>query len=105
MKLNGKWIPVEAKLNILTERDILSQIAKYTRTDSFKPTKGKEQHKNKIFQASKVPICLIVDQSGVYLVSNNDFFNCRPGTPIWKREQLNPSTALTIRDWITDNCL
>lgn len=103
IKLNGQWIPVEAKLNILAEKDILSQIAKYTRIDSFKPTVG--QHRGKVFEPTKSPICIIVDQSGIYIVSDNNFFKCSPGNPIWKREQLNPSTALTIRDKMINNFL
>jgi hypothetical protein len=103
MKLDDKWIPVEAKLNILTEKDPLSQLAKYTQIDSFIPTKG--QHIGKTFKANKLPICLIVDQSGVYVILDNKFFKCNPGTPIWKREQLNHSTSLIISDWISNNCL
>ena len=103
IKLDGKWIPVEAKLSILAEKDILSQIAKYTRIDSFKPTMG--QHRGKAFETPRLPICLVVDQSGVYIVSDNNFFECSPGKPIWKREQLNPSTALTIRNKIINNFL
>ncbi len=37
---NGKWVPIEAKLNILAEERILEQVAKYTNVDSFQPTKG-----------------------------------------------------------------
>jgi len=103
IKLDGKWIPVEAKLNILAEKDILSQITKYNRIDSFKPTMG--QHRGKAFETTRLPICLVVDQSGVYIVSDNNFFKCSPGKPIWKREQLNPSTALTIRNKIINNFL
>jgi len=104
LKIGGQWIPVEAKLNILAERDILSQIAKYTRITSFKPTIG-QQHRGKVFEPTKSPICIIVDQSGVYIVLDNNFFECSPGNPIWRREQFNFSTALTIRDKIINNFL
>ncbi len=103
IKLDGKWIPVEAKLNVLAEKDILSQIAKYTRIDFFKPTIG--QHRGKAFETTKLSMCIIVDQSGIYIVSDNNFFECYPGKPIWKREQLNPATALTIRNKIINNFL
>jgi hypothetical protein len=41
----------------------------------------------KVFEPTKSPICIIVDQSGIYIVSDNNFFECSPGKPIWKREQ------------------
>ncbi|MCL4867389.1 MAG: hypothetical protein KJ063_00340 [Anaerolineae bacterium] len=98
VKLHDVWVPVEAKLNILTERDILDQVAKYINIESFTPTKGK--YRGKSFAVHNAAICLVMDQSGVYAVSEGDFVQCRPGMPIWRREQLNHETALEIRDWV-----
>lgn len=100
LKVHSNWIPIEAKLNILSEKDVLSQVAKYAQVHSFIPTVGTHTHRGKIYNVTGLSICLIVDQSGVYIVSDGNFLDCFPGSPIWSREELNHSTVSTIRDRI-----
>ena len=38
IRVADHWIPVEAKINILAEKDILSQVAQYVQINSFTPT-------------------------------------------------------------------
>ncbi len=103
VKVHGDWIPVEAKLNILSERGILDQVTQYTRARFFKPTQGihkGEEFGRKIRGAPDVG--LIVDQSGVYIASSKGFVGCSPGKPTWRREELNRSLVPTIRDRIRE---
>lgn len=100
MKVHGHWIPVEAKLNILAERNVLGQVAQYINIKNFRPTKG--IHKGKEFNATGSTICLIVNQSGIYVTSDGEFSACLPGKPIWKREELDHSLVATIRDHIKE---
>lgn len=100
VKINGQWVPVEAKLNILAEKDILSQIGKYVQIDSLIPTKG--SNRTKRFEASKHTVCIVADQSGIYMTLAGQFFRCSPGIPFWPREELNHSTASDIRDWLQE---
>ena len=41
--IGGRWIPIEAKLNLLTESNLLGQIGKYLRVDKFVATVRKRQ--------------------------------------------------------------
>ena len=98
--VHGAWIPVEAKLNVRAERDILGQVAKYTRVDSFVPTLG--NHRSDAYVSDAASVCLVADQSGVYIVSDGEFRDCSPGNPLWRREDLTHSTAQTIRRRIVE---
>ena len=40
VKIYDRWVPVEAKLNILAERDVLGQVKEYINIKSFVPTRG-----------------------------------------------------------------
>jgi hypothetical protein len=95
MKFHGQWIPVEAKLNILAEPNILLQVAKYTHIDRFIPTKG--AYREKSFETPDSPHCLIVDQAGVYLVSNGTFINCASARPFLTREEIGRLDAASLR--------
>lgn len=100
VKVHGHWIPVEAKLNILAERDVLGQVAEYVAIDYFIPTLGR--HKSKRFVANDSTLCVIADQSGLYIVKNGEFSACSPGEPIWRREELDHPIMQTIRDRIRE---
>ncbi len=96
IKIGGCWIPVEAKLNILTEQNLSAQIKKYIQIDTFTPTKGNS--KNKVFKLSKSPLCLVVDNRGVYLTEDGRFKDCSPDEPIWRREKLSRQVISEMRN-------
>ena len=97
--IGGRWVPFEAKLNVLSERDVFSQVAKYMNIDSFVPTKGSSR--GKMFEANQSPVCLIADQSGVYIISSKGgFADCSYGNPVWKREQLGEVGSVGFREFI-----
>lgn len=96
--IHGQWIPIEAKLNILTEKNILPQVGKYVGIDAFEPTQGPRRGKRKETRAST--LCLIVDHFGIYAVSAGQFFKCRTGSPIWRRDALTHATVSEIRNWL-----
>jgi hypothetical protein len=102
VKVHNRWVPVEAKLNMLAERDVLAQIAKYTRVDWFVPTKG--THRTKRFEADKHSSCIVIDQSGIYVTIDGRFVSCNPGVPIWQRAELSHSMVVGIREWIRNHC-
>lgn len=97
VKLHGNWIPVEAKLNVLAERNISSQLEKYIHIDSFVPTMG--INKGKVFEIDDLSICLVIDQSGIYVTYDSEFRDCSLGIPLWKREQLEHNLISVIRDY------
>ena len=86
IKLNEIWIPIEAKLNVLSEKDITLQIIKYLNVDYFTPIKGKKR--NISFEASKSKFGLIIDHLGLYTFYEKDFINCKPGEPIFQRFEM-----------------
>lgn len=48
------------------------------------------------------PLCLLADQSGIFLVSNGKFRGCSFGEPAWRREDLEHSTVVAIREKIKE---
>jgi len=96
VKIHGHWIPVEAKLNLIAEPKILEQVAQYTDADPFKPRQG--AHKGESFQSTGSTVCLVMDQLGVYIISDGRFSGCSVGEPIWRREELNHEVAVPVRD-------
>lgn len=97
IKIFGQWLPVEAKLNISREKDIFTQVAKYTNIDSFSPRKG--SYRNKIFNVNRIPICLILDQLGIYFISaTGEFINSDFDSPFIKREQFTRNMTSRIRE-------
>ena len=95
MRLNNKWVPVEAKLNVLVENDLSLQIAKYLHCDAFAPTRGVSR--GHMFALAGSTLCLVMDQMGIYLVGDDGFVDCRADSPIFRREDLNRSTIQEVR--------
>lgn len=95
LKLHGRWMPIEAKLNVLSERNLSSQLEKYIHLNSFTPTNG--PHRGKSFKVDDLSLCLVVDQFGVYITSDGEFITCSPGKPVWKRDQIDYSTIANMR--------
>lgn len=96
VKLHGCWVPFEAKLNILSERELGGQLGKYIHVDSFVPTKG--THRGRVFQVKDSAICLVGDQSGVYITSDGEFRGCSRDVPVWTREELAQASTSEVRD-------
>ena len=86
----GHWLPIEAKLNIMAERDLYSQIQKYINIDYF-------DNKGRQFHLSKNEICLVIDQSGLYITCNSEFINCDGNNPYLKRADINEITLKNFR--------
>jgi hypothetical protein len=102
VKVAGEWIPVEAKLSLLSssETRLLEQVNKYVAIDSFYPTVGSRVGES--FAASSSCLCLVADQAGIYTISNGEFQGCSFGEPAWRREELDHSSRTALRQWIED---
>ncbi len=99
LRVGGLWVPCEAKLNILSERDIFAEASKYMNIDAFVPTRGSRRFET--FYPEKSKCCIVIDQSGLYLISSElEFVNCDYGTPIWKREQLGQLEPSRFRELV-----
>ena len=61
--VNGKYIPVETKLNINAEKDLIRQLEKYCRTERIKLNKDKEVGDNMVYQNN----VLVIDVNGLYI--------------------------------------
>lgn len=84
ISINQQWIPVEAKLNISCEKNILDQVKKYTEADSFICTKGKNKSKTVTNSHS---FCIVADMFGLSLINKDQFVYGTPENPAWKREE------------------
>lgn len=96
--IHGSWVPVEAKLNVLTEKNLSVQLDQYIHVESFKPTKGNARGKE--FHTQDSSICLVIDQAGVYLTVDGEFRECSLGAPLWKRTELQQVPVSHIRDYL-----
>ena len=96
----GRWIPVEAKLNILTERDLLGQVGKYIRVDKFVPTI--RQRRNTEFFPDRHATCIVIDQSGVYLTHDQQFVDCDFERPWLSREGVTRDFVADLRRAVSD---
>jgi hypothetical protein len=84
--IGGRWIPIEAKLNVLTESDLLGQLGKYIRVDKFVPTIRKRQGVE--FLPGKHAACVAIDQSGIFLTHDQRFVDCDFQRPWLARERV-----------------
>jgi hypothetical protein len=98
IQVAGQWLPVEAKLNTLTERDLLGQIRRYVGAERFVPTRG--AHHGRVFRTPTSTLCLIADQQGVYVAQAGRFVAGKPGQPHWRREELRRTTIPQFRAWL-----
>lgn len=96
IRFNDKWIPVEAKLNILAEQDLRSQLAKYTHIDRFNPTLGSSIGSS--YPMDDESCCLVFDQSGMYITHEGAFINCSGDKPLIKREDIQQLGMTKFRE-------
>lgn len=93
--VGGRWIPVEAKLNILTESDLLGQLGKYLMVDKFVPTV--RARRSSEFFPDQHGACVVIDQSGVYLTHDQAFVECDFGEPWLARKQVTDDFPTRLR--------
>jgi hypothetical protein len=98
VQIHNVWVPIEAKLSVLLERDIPAQVQRYIHVDTMKPTKG--TNRNRTFVVADSSLCIVADQDGIYVTKNGKFVDSAPGSPKWKREQLNQAVVRDIREHI-----
>jgi hypothetical protein len=58
---------------------LLGQVAKYMNLEAF-------ERKKKRYEMTPGHVCLVGDQSGVYVEVGNQYVDCRPGASVWARE-------------------
>jgi hypothetical protein len=90
IKINKNWIPIEAKLNGRAEKNLFKQINKYINIDYF--IDGKKQT-----IPHKVPICLLIDQSGLYITHDGEFIKCDYHQPYLRRVDINQERLMNLR--------
>ena len=98
MRIAGVLLPIEAKVNVLAEQDIASQIRKYIHIDFCVPAKGAS--KDKRIDVGDSPFCLVIDQAVLYFTKDGEFVCCSPDSPLCEREKLTRSNLPQVRDKI-----
>lgn len=98
IQLGGRWLPVEAKLNIYAERDILDQVQRYINLVYFYGPRRQR------YDVPKQPYCLVIDQAGLYLCSGNSFVgndrclsSSLPNKPLISRSELAHLPGIEVR--------
>ena len=64
--INGKYIPVEIKLNIKAEKDLIGQLEKYCHTERIKLNKEKEIDSSALYQ----DVVIVLDVNGLYIYNH-----------------------------------
>lgn len=96
LKVHGSWVPLEGKLNVSVEKNLPEQLRQYISVDSFRPILN--PRKGDWIKTPRQPICLVGDQSGIYLTRDGEFVDCSPEKPLWRREEFDESVAESIRE-------
>ena len=95
IRVDGRWVVVETKLNILAETNIIGQISKYLKVDEFKPNWDCDGET--IIKGPTSAVCVVIDASGIYFADANGFIDCGPGKPIWPLRYITEARLPMIR--------
>jgi hypothetical protein len=95
VRVHGTWVPIEAKLNVRTERNLPDQLQKYIWVDMFRPTRG--PNRGRVVETSRSGVCLVADQIGLYVTVDGQYHGCSAEVPAWRREALSHATAEEVR--------
>lgn len=93
--IDGRWVPVEAKLSLGVEANLAGQLAQYLRADTIKPRRGVRLGERIPVQPSA--ICLVIDQAGLYLTRDGVFVNCSSKQPLLTRPELGQCSGEDVR--------
>lgn len=100
ISLAGQWVPVEAKLNLQTERDLPAQLAQYTHIDAFTPRHGARRGTS--ITTTPSDLCLVIDQAGLYTTRNGRFSSCSAEVPLIARTALPNLSNTAVRQRILE---
>ena len=95
MMLGRKLVPVEAKLNVLTERDVTAQVRKYVGASSVSAQVG---GRTVTLRGAMSEYCLVIDQAGIYVVGQRGFVGCSAEVPLIERPTLALLSRAQIRN-------
>lgn len=98
IRFDNRWMPVEAKLNVLAEKDLRSQLIKYAHLDRFSPTLGSSR--SDVYPVNDECSCLVFDQSGIYITHDGEFINCSIDKPLFRREDIPKIGMSNCRDLV-----
>lgn len=97
LRIHDTWVPLEAKVAVNTEQNILGQVSQYIKLNAFRYRDGKN-----LVNVPMRPhgVCLLADQYGIYMTHNGEFIECTPYQPRWDRRELKRADILDIRNTV-----
>ena len=96
VQIHGRWLPVEAKLNVRAERNLPGQVSKYVAVNEFVPSRGKRA--GELIRGACTATCLVVDAVGIYLVNAGGYVGCAADRPLWHLTELTRALIPKIRE-------
>jgi hypothetical protein len=86
VRLGGRWLPVETKLNVRTQPDLVAQVARYlgvpTVTPLLRRTTGRARN------VDGADVALVLDPEGLYLMNADGYLASGPTRPLIGRTDL-----------------
>ncbi len=94
VRINGYFVPVEAKLNVQTERDLAGQMRRYLSADAFVAWK---QERTVVLRGPCSVRGLVIDASGAYVLNTRGYVNCSAENPVVRRGDIASMDRRAIR--------
>lgn len=98
IRIGGKLVPVESKLNARSERDLLGQIRKYTRPDELIARDSRR------LGSVEHDVVVLVDRDGVYILIGAAFHDCDLTRPLLQRTKIDRLSIGLLRATIARLC-
>jgi hypothetical protein len=87
-------VPVAAKLNVLTERDLVSQVRKYIGASRASVVR---RGRKIVLRREVSERCVVIDQAGMYVVGAEGYVECSAKRPLIRRPELARLSGSQIR--------
>lgn len=95
ISLGKLLVAVEAKLNVLTERDLLRQVRKYIDCSKVVASRGGRSVE---LRRSVRGYCIVFDQAGIYVLGATGYVGCTARRPLIERPHFANLSGAAIRE-------
>jgi hypothetical protein len=95
VRVGGRWLPVETKLNVRSVPALATQVARYLGVPTVKPLCG--THAGRERRVDGAALALVLDVEGLYLMDADGYVASGPDSPLLVRSDLARLDASEVR--------